>query len=200
MPFIIIFAILLLLLMHNIRRAKNKQAHNSAEFWRREDEANKVRKQDVSNLDYVYIPMETLPFGANTSEECIRLEETIRSLDSTKILNLNQYSNTDLKLQYGAANLAFLSECDDRFTTLARTLNRWAILLEENQQVSEAVQVAEYAVEIGVDTSSIYYMLTDYYRTYEDDEALEHLKELAAGLTGLNAPQIRDYLNKSQDA
>lgn len=196
-PFFIIFALLCLVLMHRIRYVKRQEQSSSEAFWAREREADSVRKQDISSLPYVYIPLEALPFGADTSPEALPLEETIRRLDSTKILNLNQYSNTDLKLQYGAANLPYLSECDDRFTVLARTLYQWASLLMNHGHVDDAVLVAEYALNIGADQSGIYYMLTDYYKLMGDTDKLNHLFDQAQAITGLNASQIQDYVSNA---
>ena len=121
-PYFIIIVILCLVLMHIIRRTKRQGEQESARFWERESAADNVRRQDISNLDYIHIPMERLPFGIDSSPEALAAEEQIRKLSATQILNLNQYTNTDLKLKYGPANLAFLSECDERFTLLVRTL------------------------------------------------------------------------------
>lgn len=196
--FFLILPILALILMHHLKRTRRISEQQTASFWKREAEANQVRKQDISHLDYIYIPIETLPFGADSSPEVQRIEATLRKLDSTQILNLSAYTNTDLKLKYGIANLNTLSECDDRFTTLIRTLYQWACLLLEHDHTEAAIQVAEYSIEIGSDISGIYYMLADYYRLVENTEAMAHLQESANTLTGLNATLIKDYINKSR--
>lgn len=196
-PYFIIIVILCLVLMHIIRHTKRLGEQESAQFWERESAADNVRKQDISNLNYIHIPMDRLPFGKDPSPEALAAEEQIRSLSSTQILNLNQYTNTDLKLKYGAANLAFLSECDERFILLARTLYQWACRLSENGYSEAAVQVAEYSVEIGADISGCYYMLTDYYQSIHDLEALNRLKQSAEALDGIQANIIMKYINKS---
>ncbi|MBR1567655.1 MAG: hypothetical protein IJ648_01715 [Lachnospiraceae bacterium] len=198
-PFIIIFALLCLVLMHRLRYVKKKEQEGSDKFWDREAKADKVRKQDISDLDYIYIPIELLPFGADSSADVAELEDTVRRLDSTKILNLNQYTNTDLKLQYGAANLPFLSECDDRYTTLIRALYQWACLLMEHGYIEEAVTVAKYSIDTGADLSGIYYMLTDYYSLENDVSSLQDLMQQAENLTGITSGQIRDYIQKALD-
>lgn len=199
-PFILILAILCFLLMHALRRSRRIAEQRSARFWAKEASANETRRQDVSQLDYIYIPIELLPFGVDTSDHSRQLEETLRRLDSKQILNLNAYTNTDLKLQYGAANLEFLSACDDRFTQLIRTLYQWSCILLEHGYTQEAIQVAEYSLEIGSDISGCYYMLADYYRLIQDDAALDRLRTNAKALTGLQADSIREYLNKSPES
>lgn len=198
-PFIIIFALLCLVLMHRLRYVRRKEKQGSEKFWERETQADHVRKQDISDLDYIYIPIELLPFGVDSTPDVTELEDTVRRLDNTKILNLNQYTNTDLKLQYGAANLPFLSECDDRYTVLIRTLYQWACLLMEHGHMDEAITIARYSVDIGADLSGIYYMLTDYYNLENDRSGLETLLEQAQSLTGLTAGQIRKYIQETID-
>ncbi len=196
-PLIIIIAILCLILMHNINRSKRLTKERTDQFWKQEAAADNTRKKDISSLDYIYIPIETLPFGVDTTKEVTALEDTLRRLDSTKILNLSSYTNTELKLEYGVANLTYLSECDERFTLLIRTLYQWAVLLQEHDFINEAVQVAEYSIEIGSDISGCYYMLADYYQAIGNTEAIQNLQKSADSIQGLQADLIKNYLNKS---
>lgn len=196
-PFFVLFLLLCIFIMYTVKRSQRLSKQQSVQFWNRESEADNVRKQDISHLNYIYIPIESLPFGIDSSPEVQKLETVLRQLDSTQILNLNGYTNTDLKLEYGVSNLNFLSECDDRFILLVRTLYQWACLLLEHDYVEAAIQVAEYSVEIGSDISGCYYMLTDYYRLMNDQKSFNHLKKTAETLTGINANLIKDYLNKS---
>ena len=59
-----------------------------------------------NSLRYIKIPLETFPTHLLNDDaavmECI---ETIESLTSMKIVNLTGWSNTDLKLEYGTANI-----------------------------------------------------------------------------------------------
>jgi hypothetical protein len=181
--------------MGRIRRVKHQEEAQTARFWQKEAQADTTRRQDISQLNYIYIPLETLPFGIDPAPDTASLEQTILSLDNTKILNLNQYTNTELKLQYGAANLPFLSECDERFTVLCRTLYQWACRLLDHGYTEEAIQVARYSLDIGSDISGIYYMLADYYKLHTDSDALQQLSNSASSLTCLYAPQIQDYVS-----
>lgn len=196
-PFIAIFAILSITFMLLVKRSNRAVQKKREQFWQTEQEADSVRKQDISHLDYVYIPMELLPFGIDTSPEVQRLESTIRTLDTVKILNLSQYTNTELKLQYGVANLPFLSECDEHYTQLIRSLYQWACLLLDHDHLTEAVQLAKCSIDLGSDISGCYYMLCDYYVSTDDTDGIRQLQASAACLTGLQADSIKDYLNKS---
>lgn len=192
-----VLPILCLILMHHLKRTRRISEQSNATFWKREADADSVRKQDISQLDYIYIPIETLPFGIDSSPEVQRAEAALRKLDSTQILNLSAYTNTDLKMKYGVANLNTLSECDERFTTLIRTLYQWACLLLDHGHRDAAIRVAEYSIEIGSDISGVYYMLADYYKLMDDKEAMIRLQKSAEPITSLNAKLIKDYINKS---
>lgn len=196
-PFIIIFAILCIILMHNIKRSKRAVEERSARFWKREAEADNVRKKDISTLNYISIPLDALPLGTDSDPEVQEAEATIRRLADTRILNLGDYTNTELKLEYGVANLNFLSECDERFTVLIRTLYQWACLLLEHDYVAEAIQVAQYSIDIGSDISGCYYMLADYYHAQGDNASIRLLLESAESIKGIQADSVKDYLNKS---
>lgn len=196
---VMVFAIFSFLFMMLVKRSRRRTDQKMSQFWQQETAANQVRKQDISTLDYVYIPLETLPFGVGQTPEITRLEGIIRELDTKQIVNLSQYTNTELKLKYGVANLDVLSACDERFTTLIRTLYQWSCLLLNSGHLDAAIQVAEYSIDIGSDISGCYYMLADYYNSIQDTTALNRLRESADKLTGLNANTIKDYLNKSME-
>lgn len=195
--FILLSVLFCLWVMQTIRRNKRLGEASSEQFWQREAQADSTRKQDITQLNYIHLPLERLPFGVDTTKEVREIEATLYQLADKKILNLNSYSNTDLKLMYGVANLAFLSECDDRFTILSRTLYQWACLLSEHGNTEAAIQAAKYCIETGSDISGCYYMLSDYYQATGNEAAMKGLRESASALTGLNANAINEYLNKS---
>lgn len=108
-----------------IKRGRRAQAAEEKSFWEREREANSVRRKPLDNLDYITIPFEHLPVNRLTDDptvsECL---EILQNLSELHIVNLTGFSNTDLKLEYGAANITALSEYDQNYTLLARTLQK----------------------------------------------------------------------------
>ena len=119
--------IIVILIAHNVKRQKKSSEKAEAEFWARERMANSVRRKSLDGLDYITIPLESFPTHIlrenSTVAECI---ETLEALTAQKIVNLTGYTNTDLKLEYGAANITALSEYDQNYTVLVRTLQKWA--------------------------------------------------------------------------
>ena len=47
----------------------------------------------------------------------------IEALKEKKILNLSGFTNTDLKLEYGVGNLTELTDYDNNYVTLSRSLH-----------------------------------------------------------------------------
>lgn len=160
-----------------------KNCHTSDSFWKREKEANDVRRQNLDNLDYITIPMDSLPFFSETEEKLKDVQKTMQNLSSRKIVNLSKYTNTDLKFMYGAANLPELTEYDQNFTLLVRTLHKWSEQLIALGREKEAVQVLEYAVHIKSDVTADYVTLA---RLYQEQNSPEKLKSLLQDASALD--------------
>ena len=162
---------------------KKKEKNFNADFWKREAEANAVRRKPLDQLHYITIPLSGLPLNDSGSEkirECIR---TIRELSDQRIVNLNGISNTDLKLTYGAPNLPLLSEYDENFTLLISTLQKWASLLYDAGQTAEAQAVLEFAVSAGSDISGSYKLLASIYRDHQEEQKIQDLIRSASELS-----------------
>lgn len=173
LPFFIILLSVFALLRN---RSSNSFQEKQDAFWEKERQANLSRKKDISDLDYIQIPMDTFPIGQFTDDTLARLEATLKALSSQKILNLSGISNTDLKLAYGAANLPVLSECDANFTVLARTISAYGSRLAELDHCKEAILVLEFGVACRTDVSTNYILL---HKLYEECGQTAQADELA---------------------
>ena len=49
-------------------------------FWNREDKANSTRKQDISQLEYITIPLDSLPFKETKDTKLSEYQETVKNL------------------------------------------------------------------------------------------------------------------------
>lgn len=185
---LIIFA---LVVNHAIRRNKKKDASTEQGFWTRERQANSTRRKPLNNLNYIQIPLEQLPADLlsenDKAAECLRL---IKELSSQKIVNLTGYTNTDLKLKYGAANLTLLSEYDQNYTLLVRTLQQWADILIDAGYVKEAEALMKFALSTGTDISKTYYKLAEIYSARGENFQIEQLVEKARALRSANKNTI----------
>lgn len=166
-------------------RVKSKQADNKTnnpkeEFLRREYEANFTRKKDISDLDYLIIPENALPFTETEEAEEAGLQKDVKDIISRKILNLSGISNTDLKLKYGHANLDLLSEYDQNFSNLLRSLDNWGSYLYNSKEDKKAAkQVLEYSVSIGSDITRTYTTLANIYLGENSPDKVQSLIDKA---------------------
>lgn len=176
---------------------KNQEAESK--FWKRENDANLTRKQDISQLDYVDFSGVSLPFALFEDDLLKECENQVLTLKDKKILNLTGLSNTDLKMKYGPANLPLLTQYDQNFTLLVRTLNTWGKRLHELSHTQEAISVLAFAASIGSDIKATWSLLAELYAANGDTARIQELKNSAAGLNSLMREPIltmlEGYLN-----
>jgi len=168
------------------------------QFWEKETESNHVRKKDISNLDYIKIPMDTLPITETTDATLLSIHKTITDLSKKSILNLTGLSNTELKLRYGVANLTFLSECDANFTLLARTLYKWGSYLYQKGNIEDALKVLEFGITCKTDVGKHYHLLATIYKNMNNSNKITQLIEVAQSLSSLSKDSILKDLEAIQ--
>ena len=195
--FLLIGWTLIFMAVVTYKRMKANHINQAAEraFWDREDAANRTRKQDISHLDYVDFSGVTLPFALFKDDLLQQCESQIQTLKEKKILNLTGISNTDLKLKYGPANLTALTQYDQNFTLLARTLNTWGQRLNELSHPKEANGVMPFAVSIGSDIRATWELLAKLYADSGDLAKIRDMKTTAATLNSLTKNSILATLN-----
>lgn len=194
--FVAVLIFFMLWLSVNINRSYRKDRQTKEAFLDRETQANATRKQSLDELDYITIPLDKLPFCNENNNDFSEYEDKIKLLSSKNIVNFTGKSNTDLKLEYGAANLNLLSEYDRNYTELVRTLYLWGKVLYDNNKISEAKQVLEYAVSINCDISQIYFILADIYVECHETGSIYNLIKKANGLNSLLKNSIVNKLNE----
>ncbi|MCI5857281.1 MAG: tetratricopeptide repeat protein [Agathobacter sp.] len=192
--FTICMVVFVIVLKININKNKIAKDTASSDFWEREHEANFARRQDISGLDYISIPLEKFPLNLNTDSERV-----LRQLSTEKILNLTGISNTDLKLQYGVANLEALTAYDENFTKLVKALASYGHELIDAGQPDEARVVLEYAVSIHADAKAIYTMLANLYLSLGEAERIAGLIASADALNSISKSGIIDALKELQE-
>ncbi len=190
------FVILLGVFAFKRNKAEREGQEAEREFWKRENEANATRKQDISHLGYVDFTGVSLPFALFPDDFLSQCESQVLELKDKKILNLTGISNTDLKLQYGAANLPALTQYDQNFTLLARTLNAWGHRLGELSHPREVIAVLAFAVETGSDIKATYKLLAELYLQEGENGKIQELKEYASKLNSLMKQPILNMLEQ----
>lgn len=192
---LIVFA---LVLSRVLKRQEKQKTSSEKSFWEREQQANSVRRKSLDALDYIEIPLDTFPMSIMSEDSRVaEYQALIKNLSSQKIVNLTGYTNTDLKLEYGTANITVLSEYDQNYTLLVRTLQQWADVLYDADYVWEARTLMEFAISTGTDISTTYYKLAQIYSARGDNFQLQQLMEKAQELRTSNKQAIVRNLQES---
>lgn len=198
MPLLILPFVLILLSVFSLLRNRSKRSMKESQdaFWEKEQLANRTRKQDISNLDYIEIPLDVFPTGTYDDPQLATLDAELERLHNRKILNLSGISNTDLKLKYGVANLTALSEYDANYTVLARTIVAYGKRLAELGYKEDAIRVLEFGVSCKTDVSANYTLLGSLYMENGQSEKVEQLIESVNGMEFLMKDSILQKLTQ----
>ena len=168
-PFIAISVIFITVIL-NLRSNRSMRTSEDVRraFWERERRANMTRKKSLQDLPYIRIPDDIPPdITAALSGEAMDAMRSIGHLreDDARIVNLTGYSNTDLKLEYGVANINDLILYDTNYTTLVTALQSCGQALFDAAKYEDAARTLEFAAQTGTDITATYRLLIDLYRT-----------------------------------
>ena len=198
--FFSLFVIFALWTIYEIHKSKSQQQRKNDEFWEKERAANDVRRKPVNNLPYIIITNEIIPDITTDDNQILTLINQLSAMKELKILNLSGKTNTDLKMEYGPANLPFLTECDNNFINFCRVTNALGKTLADNNYISEAIQIYEFAIWSGSDVSSSYSELANLYLQTNRREDIKKLITQAETLDSLLKESIISKLNDCYEA
>lgn len=191
------FIIFLLWFAYERKKHEKIEQKRDADFWLREREANFTRRKNLDVIEYIKIPYDSFPLGKYTDTEIIaQSEATLLSLKDKRILNLTGKTSTDLKIEYGAANLSALTEYDENYILLVRTLQQYAEALCAAGHLEASISVLEYAISIGSDIKATYMLLADIYHEQGFYDKISALISHAEKLDSLMKQPIINALNE----
>ena len=193
MNFIIIssFLIFSIVFFFKLNQAKTEERKVNEEFWERENKANFTRKKPLDDLNYITIPESLLKMHPeNSNEELDICISELNDLSESKIVNLTGYTNTDLKLEYGTANITILSDYDFHYTNLAILLQKLAEMLHESGNDLLAIETLEFAVSTNTDVSKSYYLLAQLYNEAHTPEKIASLIDSAQNIKTMQRDTI----------
>lgn len=193
-----IIIIFVLWLFYEIKKSKKNFKEDNENFWKRENDANLARRTDISDLNYITLPLDHLPMSNQEDSTINSYRDTILKLSDKKMLNLSGYSNTDLKFKYGAANFNILSDCDNNYSLLVSTLEKWGERLYSKGLLSEAIQVLEFAVSCNSDVSRTYQLLARIYIEQNTPEKINTLLDKLHDINMFHKDIIIEELKNSQ--
>ena len=187
------FIILLAIFQFFLRKNSKKHEELNKDFWKREREANTVRRKDISGLSYITIP-DSLPMS-DCNDAVIKALNNFYAFKGTKMLNLTGKSNTDLKTAYGAANLDALSEYDENCTRMLKSIIPLATELNKSGLTDDAAAYLEFGISCRTDITQNYTMLAEYYASNGNKDKIQHLIDVAESLDSLTKKPIISKLD-----
>lgn len=180
-----------------LRRTKRIEAQRENDFWEREKRANFTRRKSLDGLNYITIPDELLDMEPAAATEALEASiKDLNDLSEYQIVNLTGYTNTDLKLEYGTANITILTELDLHYTNLVTLLQKLAQQLHETGNDALAISTLEFAVSTGTDVSKSYYLLADLYTEAGTPEKIASLIDSAQTINSLMKDAIVQKLRE----
>jgi hypothetical protein len=177
------------------RTARREQDVND-KFWERENLANSTVKQSLDNLSYITIPLDNFPIGICDDSKIKEQEALLASLARQKIVDLDAYSNTDLKLMYGAGNLDTLKEYGENYDSMCRIIADYGNALIDAGHSDDAVAVLQFGISSGSDISRNFILLGQIYRSSGDVNKFNELLDTARGL---NSPMRDSIVRKLEE-
>lgn len=191
------FALGLAIAIASKKNIKSREAIEQ-EFWERERAANNTRKQPLDDLPYIKLPMEIFPMDLLPDDPRVEdYRQTILSLKDLPIVNFTGFTNTELKLRYGAPNITLLTSYDQSYTLLVRTLQQWAQALYDGGYPNEACQLLEFSVSTGTDVSATYRLLCKIYQEQDTPEKISALYPMAETLNSVSQKTIIGILQEA---
>lgn len=180
------FLIFCIIFFFALQRTKHIEKKVEEDFWERERQSNFTRKKSLDGLDYITIPEDIIQMQPTCmTEEIDSCLLDLHDLSTCKIVNLTGLTNTDLKLEYGTANITILSEYDFNYTNLVTALQKLAELLHEGGDDSHAIEVLEFAISTKTDVSKSYYLLAELYQAAGTPEKINFLIHQAESINSL---------------
>ena len=149
--------VILFLIWFTYERKKNSTDYSKSEaFWKREREASFVPRQNTDDIDFIELTDDVIPEKLDTDSEELRAAiKGLRRLRDTKICDLSEYSNTDLRLKYGTGNFNDLSAADNNYTKLVQLSGKLLQYLNEEGRLDDAERYLEFCRLNGVSSKLI---------------------------------------------
>ena len=120
--FFVCFLIFIAWMHYKKRKATKQQEKESSLFWEREEEANHTRNKDISHLPLFTPDITRIPWEGAQNDTILHYLDALRRLIESPMMDLSEYTNTDLKLAYGIGNFQTLSTYDETYQNFLQTL------------------------------------------------------------------------------
>lgn len=173
--YLICFLIFIAWLFYEQQKNQKQEKKISDDFWAREAEANRTRKKDISQLPLLHVQESEIPLADTDNASVLYYIDHIRNLIKSPMIDLSDFSNTDLKLSYGVGNFKLLSEYDENFSNFLLALTNLARAYTDAGFLSEAQDTYRLAFYYGSQKVADYTGLAQVYLRMEQPERVTEL-------------------------
>lgn len=175
------FLIFIAWMHYEKRKAGKKEAHMTEEFWQREEEANRTRNKDISNLPFLQIREDQIPMPESSDENTCYYQKKVLESINLPMMDLSPYTNTDLKLAYGVGNFKTLSDYDENFNSFLMNLSNLGKAYSQTELFPEAATVFRLCLDSGSKSARDYKALANVYSAMGERHKISGLiKEVEA--------------------
>ena len=140
----------------------------SDNFWAREEAANHARKKDISHLPQIRVEETELPAIDTDDESILYYIGQLKEIIKMPMMDLSEYTNTDLKLAYGVGNFKTLSDYDETFHNFLTDLSCLGRACTRAKLYDAAIQTYEMAFRYGSTKLSDYEDLAGIYLAMDE--------------------------------
>ena len=151
--FIVCFVIFIAWTQYEMKKSSKKNQEIEDAFWAREEQANHAPKQDISSLPLLHFEESVIPVapdGTFSEEDDITgYINNLKALIKKPMIDLSEYTNTDLKLAYGIGNFKTLSDYDDNYNSFLLLMTNLARGYARRKMYDLAVKTYRSALECG---------------------------------------------------
>ena len=179
--FIIIFVIFIAWTQYEMKKSSKEAQKVEDAFWAREHEANFAPKQDISGLPLLHFEDDVIPLppeGIFTEDDDVsNYIKELKALIREPMIDLSEYTNTDLKLAYGVANFTLLSSYDDNYNSFLLLMTNLARGYERRELHDLAAQTYRSAFDCGSIKLADYTGLAEVYLAMDEPGKVSELIE-----------------------
>ncbi|RRD96106.1 hypothetical protein EII17_00945 [Clostridiales bacterium COT073_COT-073] len=199
--FFILFLTFLFLWTYNSRKQQKKYQAEKDAFWEKEKESLVVRKKEIpANLYYqpnihpLHFPK--LELDPATAAKYEKLTKQLINSADLPMLNLNNLSNTEIRLNFGTANQPVITQAEENYEAFLGFLYEYALLMQSQDCIEEAISAMEEAIRLNSDISKHFFLLGDLYQTVNHSVGIQKLIILAEDLPIVSKEKTIRYLQQ----
>lgn len=175
------FCIFVLWTHYEMKKSGKKTREIEEAFWAREYEANHAPKKDFSDLPLLSFDESVIPLAPDgtftESDDVTAYIKSLRSLLREPMIDLSEYSNTDLKLAYGVGNFKTLTDYDENYNNFLLMMTNLARGYERREMHELAIATYRSALDCGSIKLHDYTGLAEIYLTIDEPAKINELIE-----------------------